>query len=127
MKDHNVMTEEECRDELARIAGYEPCPAPSEQWHFHGFATRDHPIPATLDEAAKLPDWCRANVEHRLGGAVCVVGTPPEFETDATKMRGVPVLMGFCMRHEAPSAIDRERLARFRLRVAVTRAERGER
>lgn len=106
MKDPNAMTVDECRDELARSAGYKPCPNPSQQWHFHGFATRDHPIPATLDEAAKLPDgwWYWINY--------CSINKRDIYHAMAARKS---------QRVEIDCNGTTELEARFRLRVAVER------
>lgn len=61
------MTIEEIRDELAMLSGwYIPTQAPEQWWNGGisgiGGVLYSHPIPATLEEAAKLPEgwtWMR--------------------------------------------------------------------
>ena len=105
MKDHNEMTVDEARDELARNAGYKPT---QNHWHHpkHGCCHfNDHPIPATLDEAAKLPEGWLPKIEEIAASHWVAKAFPPD---------GNPYSM------EADGTTELE--ARFRLRVAVTRA-----
>lgn len=123
MKDHNEMTLDECRDELARIAGWcvvNNCSCdlathgPNSHWTKDTGDCYRHPIPATLDEAAKLPEgwiidffqtvdterfWARVRPRGRSGYA---------YDED-----------GCCLDPNAEG--DTELEARFRLRVAIER------
>jgi len=135
MKDHNEMTVDECRDELARSEGWSYATsgkynathhdgtryqmhALADDWVYHrdgDHAQRHHPIPATLDEVAKLPEGWYVKVHHVPPDA----SDPTEFWSCDARTATVitPV--------KAYGTTELE--ARFRLRVAVTRAERGER
>ena len=61
----NTMTTDAIRDELARREGWTPT---EHGWMNDEETVNDHPIPATLDEALRLPPgwtWCR-NRTHGL-------------------------------------------------------------
>lgn len=107
MKDPNAMTVEECRDELARNAGYKPT---QNHWHHPGHGCchfNSHPIPATLDEAAKLPEGWYFSLCQQFGG---------NWGASASKRPLYETKTG-----------TTELEARFRLRVAVERlARQGE-
>lgn len=108
----NEMTIDDIRDELARREGWK---------HYHGgtieetWLTDDgceslgHPIPATLDEAAKLPEgweWARAPLAD--GNVVWYARRPTD--------DGYPIYF---------LDTGNEMHARFRLRLACTIADEG--
>lgn len=103
----NTMTIEAIRDELARrdgwyinSRGYWERPIDGDQ--------SEHPIPATLDEAARLPgEWNLDTMERNEGGTHFVHA----WQSGTCKTQS--------------SMADTELLARFRLRLACTLADEG--
>lgn len=116
MKDHNEMTVDECRDELARSAGWcvvNNCSCdlathgPNSHWTKDTGDCYRHPIPATLDEASRLTEgWMPHSVVWLNGVKLWQASAlSTKTWTDTTTTTGTTELE-----------------ARFRLRVAVTRA-----
>lgn len=103
----NTMSETECRDWLAYNDGY--VKVTSDGWMKYSKIVA-HPIPPTLDEAAKLPEgwmWSHYMGEYWLAGYF------PNWNPES--------------RHPAKKSVSmkdsgNERLDRFRLRVAVALA-----
>jgi len=110
----SAMTLDEVRDKLAELRGWEKHRATGSTkedgedglyWKRKGRMTWDHPIPNTLDEAAKLPEECRGceTIHVGIGNTVAEIVAGP--------------LMGTLA--EAPTELE----ARFRLRLACELAE----
>lgn len=118
MKDPNAMTVEECRDELAHNAGWvkqrtrwkHPAQNPGGSWR--GI----HPIPATIDEAAKLLE----------GWVITYIAT--QWVDDAWLYVAQAAYMAPGGNGKKPQSEGRDRkTCEFRLRVAVERlARQGE-
>ena len=117
------MTVEECRDWLADKAGWVKVKGTYGEgtWR-HRSTLHDpcsnwgHPIPETLDEAARLPEGWLVEIE---------INSTPECACKASQYKWNPTVLrwlewsGFRVYSQA----ETELLARFRLRVAVEMAE----
>lgn len=102
------MSEEACRDYLAERAGWDEV---DHGWMNSDELVNDHPIQATLDEAAKLPEgWF-------LSGPAIYVDNIKQ-EIHATAWNGINA--DCCSRGIASTRGENaELLARFRLRCRV--------
>lgn len=102
------MTIDDIRDELARREGWEN--HPEYGWCHPGVQYEDgrpHPIPATLDEAAKFPEGWKWSVWT-------------DIHKDVSTIRAQAYEVGG---REVYSSGDTEMEARFRLRLACTIAD----
>jgi len=117
----NTMNLDECRDWLAKEAGWTFRSAVGNHWWEQSEGdpgTATHPIPATLDEAAKLPEgwWFWVNYSGTTEFATADKPFRERYVCEAvTKQTAERV------RSEAST----ELLARFRLRVACVMHEKG--
>ncbi len=112
----NTMTLDECRDWLAKDAGWTFRSAVGNHWWEQSEGdpgTTTHPIPATLDEAAKLPERYTWAKHKNFSG---------------TKMDGIRNYKAYDNRSKIVCVVEDtgdEKLDRFRLRVACVMHEKG--
>ena len=102
----NTMTTDAIRDELARREGWTTT---EHGWMNDEETVNDHPIPATLDEAAKLPaPWKLSNLILWADNRIVAEAIWPQCENRPIEAIG-----------------DTELEARFRLRLACTITDEG--
>lgn len=108
-----TLTIDEIRDQIAEWEGWKPISVGGWWSHHNGTHRHLHPVPYTLDEAAKLPEGWHPEITD------CTTrnGKPLHpWIAEATHEDTLSVLKGY-----GPTEIE----ARFRLRHAAMKAERG--